>query len=145
MKLIQTKCPQCGASMVFNATTQRVICEYCGMTLLVDEGITSVKCINAEEAGYNFEKGRIRARAELAASSSPVVHHVHHYEYSSPELVEEKKTPNLWWLWLIGWLVVFPLPATILILRAERMGWFWKFVLIIGVWEMYLQFIGVAS
>lgn len=144
MKLIQTKCPQCGANMVFNSSSQKVVCEFCGLTLLVDEGITSVKCVNAEEAGYNFEKGRMRARAEFA-NTAPVVHHVHHYEYSTPEPVEEKKPRNLWWLWLIGWLVVFPLPATILILRAERMGWFWKFVLIIGVWEMYLQFIGVAG
>lgn len=145
MKLIQTKCPQCGANMVFNASAQKVVCEYCGMTLLVDEGVTSVKCVNAEEAGYNFEKGRMRARAELANTAPAVVHHVHHYEYTNEEPVQEEKQHSLWWLWLIGWVAVFPVPATILILRSERMGWFWKLFLIIGAWEMYLQFIGVAN
>ena len=145
MKLIQTKCPQCGANMVFNAATRKVVCEYCGMTLLVDEGITSVRCVNAEEAGYNFEKGRIRARTELAAPAPQIVHHVHHYKYPCEEPIMEEKKPNRWWLWLIGWLAIFPLPATILILRSERMGWFWKMILIISVWEMYLQFFGLAG
>ena len=145
MKLIQTKCPQCGANMIFNANSKQAVCEYCGMTLLVDEGATSIKCINAEEAGYNFEKGRLRARAEFGNHAPTVVHHVHHYKNVYEEPVEEEKSGNLWWLWLIGWVAVFPVPATILILRAERMGWFWKLFLIIGAWEMYLQFIGVAG
>ncbi len=143
MKLIQTKCPQCGANMLFNANSKQAVCEYCGMTLLVDEGITSVKCINAEEAGYNFEKGRMRARAEFANRTPTIVHHVHHYENAYEEPVEEEPR-SLWWLWLIGWVACFPIPATILILRSE-MGWFLKLILVLGAWEMYLQFIGVAG
>lgn len=55
MRLIEMKCPNCGASVHADADTKRGVCEYCKSEFVLD---------SAEQNGYDFEKGRIRAQAE---------------------------------------------------------------------------------
>ena len=64
MKLLQTSCPRCGANMRVIPEANKAVCDYCGTTVLIDDEIKRIEYTNAEEAGYNFEKGRLRAQAE---------------------------------------------------------------------------------
>ena len=61
-KLIQTICTHCGAPMKVRPTSQQIVCEYCGATAVLDKNLWQVEYVNADQAGYEFEQGRIRAR-----------------------------------------------------------------------------------
>lgn len=50
---------------------------------------------------------------------------------------KRKKT----WLWIIGWLLVFPLPLTILLLRKKEMKPLFKYSILVIAWIVYLVFI----
>lgn len=136
MKLLQTACPRCGANMRVISEANKAVCDYCGTTVLIDDEIKRIEYTNAEEAGYKFEKGRLRAQAELA--QPPAVQQFR-YEYVTPQ---KKKRHTFWWV--MGWIFVFPIPATILILRNKKMHWLLKTVLILIVWGIYLA-IGLSG
>ena len=136
MKLLQTSCPRCGANMRVIPEANKAVCDYCGTTVLIDDEIKRIEYTNAEEAGYKFEKGRLRAQAEQ--SQHPAVQQFQ-YEYVTPQ---KKKRYTFWWV--MGWIFIFPVPATILILRNKKMHWILKTVLILIVWGIYLA-IGLSG
>lgn len=48
------------------------------------------------------------------------------------------------WLWVLGWIFIFPLPLTILLLRKKEMKASAKYGIIAGAWIIYL-IIGIAA
>ena len=67
MKLVQVKCANCGAIMMVPEGSNRVQCDYCDSWFTIDDEADHVKFDNAKQAGYDFERGRIRAQKEEAA------------------------------------------------------------------------------
>lgn len=131
MKLINTICPKCGASLEVDTDADNIRCEYCRANIFVDDEDEHFSFDNAEQAGYEFEKGRIRAQQEalkLENANNKVV-------YSS------KKSSNIL-LWILGW-IIFPfIPLTIIIIRSKKLSVTAKIVLLALIW---LFFIVVAS
>lgn len=128
MKQISMACPHCGAPLNADTSAKQVVCEYCGTTSFLVSETKPVEYKNSEQAGYEFEKGRLRAQAEQA--QEPIVHQVR-YEYVPAKL---KKRHTFWWV--MGWIFIFPIPATILIVRS-KMHWIWKTILTLAVWVLY--------
>lgn len=64
MKLVDAVCPHCGASLKIDSERKNTVCRYCGASFLIDDEAVHIRYDNAEEAGYEFEKGRQRAQAE---------------------------------------------------------------------------------
>ncbi len=142
MKLIEMTCPHCGAVLKLDPTRKKAFCEYCGCALLLDDEVQHevrhIQYDNAEEAGYKFEKGRQRARAEaMRRSPSPAPQDP--YLYQRPR---KKRRHTL--LWILGWIFVFPLPLTILLVRKKDMNPVVKYVIIAAAWIFYLT-IGFAG
>lgn len=55
---------------------------------------------------------------------------------------------NKTWLWVLGWLYIFPLPLTILLSRKRRMNPVAKYGIIAASWILYISFyiaIGIAA
>lgn len=57
-----------------------------------------------------------------------------------PTIPKKRKT----WLWVLGWICIFPVPLTILLVRNKRMNNIVKYVLIGLAWLIYLA-IGLGS
>ena len=133
MKLIDTACPHCGAALKIDPTNRNATCEYCGASLFIDDEVQHVQYDNAEEAGYKFEKGRQRAQTETRRSDT-----INSQQYRQPP--KKRKT----WLWVLGWICIFPLPLTILLLRKKDMKPILKYGIIAAAWIIYLL-IGVAG
>lgn len=74
-----------------------------------------MKYDNAYEAGYQFEKGRQQAQAEARQRENE--HRTDAGNTASQEIVAPKKRKT--WLWVLGWICIFPLPLTILMLRKK--------------------------
>lgn len=121
MKLIDMTCPHCGANLKVDADQNTAVCEYCGSALLIDDDIQRVRYENAEAAGYEFEKGRQRALEEWDALHPPV-----------------RPSHRRTWLWVLGWIFIFPVPLTVILARNKTMN-IWLRVLFIAVaWIAYL-------
>ena len=67
MKLISMSCPSCGAALEVNADLKSGICNYCGRPFAIDPEVIHVQHDVSEDAGYKFEKGRIKAQEEAQA------------------------------------------------------------------------------
>ncbi len=136
MKLIKTTCPHCGAPLNMDVSTKQAICEYCGMTTILDPETKHVEYTNSEQAGYDFEKGRLRAQAEH--TQTPATPQVR-YEYVP---VKKKQRHTFWWV--MGCIFIFPLPATLLFVRS-KMHWILKLLFSVIVWVLYFAIAASAS
>lgn len=64
MKILKMNCPNCNGQMSIDMENKKATCEHCGTVVLIDDEIQHVLYDNAEDAGYNFEKGRMKAWEE---------------------------------------------------------------------------------
>ena len=66
MKLVDVSCPHCGANMKDTDNARTVHCDYCNHDFLIDDEVIQInhRFENAEQAGYEFEKGRQRYKDE---------------------------------------------------------------------------------
>ena len=70
MKIVEFKCPACGASLKADISRDVMYCEYCGKKLILDDEAVHIKMTfdNAREAGYEFEQGRMNAQSNNTQS-----------------------------------------------------------------------------
>ena len=61
---MDTKCLNCGAKLNVDLDVREAVCQYCDAKFLVDNGVQHIRHDNVEDAGYQFEKGRQRAKQE---------------------------------------------------------------------------------
>ncbi len=64
MKIVEAKCPKCGAQLKVNPTKETIVCDFCGTQLFLEEEGLRLSPGESEEAGYRFEKGRQKAIIE---------------------------------------------------------------------------------
>ena len=109
MKLVNFKCPNCGSGIKADTDSRTATCEYCGSAFAIDdESLTvNVNLSGQEEAGYQFEKGRQRAQTEAKSIAAAI-------KQTPPQ--KKRKT----WLWVLGWIFVFPIPLSILMLNSPK-------------------------
>lgn len=128
MKIVSMACPHCGAALQLDADQKNLKCEYCGNSVFVDDEIKHIQINNAEESGYLFEKGRQRAQAESDRE----------YQQNIPAYTYEKPKKRKTWLWILGWLFIFPIPLTILMVRNQKINKKIKIIIIVIAWLVYL-------
>jgi hypothetical protein len=131
-------------------------CEYCDSALVIedDSNADDMDLDGAEEAGYRFEKGRQRARDEqkrvvnLDTTSGMSEDHLiraaqyDHKTYTNAAPPKRKKKHTLWWV--LGWIFIFPIPATILAWRSRKLSMPVKITIIVLCWLLYMG-IGAAG
>lgn len=148
MRLVNMTCPNCGAQLQIDADRSQVFCEHCGTKLLMQDDVHHIHYDNAEESGYLFEKGRQRAieEAEKRRRQDPY-NHQQRYTPPPPPIQNRAQQPprkRRTWLWILGWLLIFPVPVTIMMLRRKDIKPIVKYGIIIAVWILYL-YIGSKS
>lgn len=162
VKIVNLTCPGCGARLEVDMDRKMAFCSYCGAALPVDDEIQKVQLDGAEKAGYEFEKGRQRAQAEAAQASSqpqqaccqpaprPTIQpqvppqpqqapcqpgpQAHPYRPIPQEPPKKRKT----WLWVLGWICIFPVPLTIIMLNKKDMSKKARYGIIAAGWIFYL-------
>lgn len=121
------ECPNCGAEL------KGSICEYCG-TYLPDIEETEKKAsttgcphCGCEDISYWRErKGNYSVKVMAACQNCGNV-----WESESGNLFQ--MTPKIVW-WIFGWVLCFPIPATILLLRAKSIPKVVKYIIITAMW-----------
>lgn len=106
-------CPKCGVK----AGQRPRVCPNCGREYYSNACPTCgyVKGGN----GSTTERTRSPATMTISQTEKPV---------------KKRKT----WLWVLGWLFIFPLPLTILLVRNKRMNKVVKIIILVIAWLFYL-------
>ncbi len=132
------KCPNCGAEVSGS------ICSFCGSQLSA-ETTQKAQCSNCGSTNIAFKRenqGEIRGK-----NAKRIVHRTVGYCKDCGNtwyISEDAPKPRKTWLWVLGWIFIFPLPLTILLLRKKEMQPFIKYPIIAIAWIIYL-IIGVAN
>ena len=104
LKLINLSCPNCGSQLQIDADNKQAKCDFCGNLLLIDDGIQHIQYDNAENAGYEFEKGRQRAQAEqrqrVQAEQRQRTTQNSSIKYWEQPQNRTQKKGNYTWLWV---------------------------------------------
>lgn len=132
MKLVDTKCPRCGAAMEVDLEAKQAVCPYCRTVMPVDDAVQRFKLDGAAQSGYEFEKGRQLAQTELNQMTTATP-----YPSKVQQTVVPKKK-NRTWLWVLGWLFIFPVPLTILMLRNKTLAPKVRYGIIAAAWLVFL-------
>ena len=69
MKIVGVTCPHCGGKLEVTSNSKMVTCDYCNSDFMIDYEIKRVRLDDAEQAGYDFERGRQRAILEAEQAS----------------------------------------------------------------------------
>ena len=129
MKLLNMNCPNCGSKLTINKESGVCFCDSCGGEFLLDdESITHhVEFDNAEDAGYEFEKGRQKAQAEARRNTT------YNSAPRSQTANAQPKKRHLGW-WIVGWIFFFPIPLTILVYRSKSLPQKAKVIILSVLW-----------
>ena len=118
----KNKCGNCGT--VFDSG---LYCPKCG----VKTGSIAKKCSNCGTEYFSNacpNCGYISGNNQNADNTTAVFPNV------ASQPIKKRKT----WLWVLGWIFIFPVPLTILMLRNKKLNKGLRIGIIIAVWLVYL-------
>lgn len=136
------KCPNCGADI-----RNSKFCEFCGSQTTLEirkeqEQLNRKGCPECGSSNISFRRenqGEIRGK-----NAKQVVHRTvgvckdcgNTWFADGGATAPEKKRKT--WLWVLGWIFIFPVPTTILMLRRKDMKPALKYGIIAAAWIIYL-------
>ena len=109
MKLVDLKCPHCGAQLEVDADKYVAVCEYCGAEMLIEDELPKSR---------NYPQTN--------------------NQYDNNTAIQEPQKKRKTWLWVLGWLFIFPVPLMIILQRKQNMKPVIKYTLIILGWLLYI-------
>ena len=134
-------CPNCGAQLQIDADRTQVYCQHCGTKLLMQDDVQRFRYDDAENAGYLFEKGRQRAIEEAEYRRRQEADYQQQRYTQAPTQIQgqtrQRPSKGRFWLWVLGWLFIFPVPVTILMTRRKDIKPILKYGVIIAAWILY--------
>lgn len=131
MKLVSMKCPHCNGALEISPDAKQAKCPFCNTLILIDDEVQHIRFDNSVQAGYDFEVGRLKAQQDVAEQKQ-----------KATLAAERSRKARVWWI--IGWIVFFPIPLTILIAKSKRLKPAIKLALIAALW-VGLVLIGALS
>lgn len=133
------KCPYCGAE-IGNSKN----CEYCGSQISAEmrkeqEAVNKQGCPRCNSTNISFSRekqGEIQGkRGSNVIRKTVGLCKDCGYTW---EAADYKPAKRKTWLWVLGWIFIFPLPLTILMLRKKTMKPAIKYGIIAAAWLIYL-------
>ena len=115
------KCPNCGADILNNK------CEYCGYQIPEDKEGKTINITNNYFAPNDYGNNEYE-----------------HREGMVKQKYRAKQKSNTW-LWVLGWIFIFPVPLTILMLRNKELEQKTRYIIIAVAWVVYILFVAVGG
>ena len=136
------KCPHCGADVKSNSS----LCEYCGpcitaQMIRAQEQLNKAGCPKCGSTNITFNRekqGEVKGKRGTAVVRTTVgVCKDCGYTWQTDSGVTNAKKRKTW-LWVLGWICIFPVPLTFLMLRKKDMKPVLKYGIITIAWVLYL-------
>ena len=140
------KCPSCGAE------TNGKFCEYCGSELPKDKVNVGV-CPKCGNSNITFKRERVGTATQRTSHKNLIGtgrtgQSVSQSAYRTVGLCQNcghtwnpnagsKSSGKKTWLWVLGWICIFPVPLTILLLRKKGMKPAVKYGIIVAAWLLF--------
>lgn len=140
------KCPSCGAE------TNSEFCEYCGSELPENKTNIGV-CPKCGSNSITFRREQTGTEAQHVSRGNMIGtrrkgRYVSQFVYRTVGICkncgftwnpnEKKNSGRKTWLWVLGWICIFPVPLTILLLRKKEMKPVIKYGIIAIAWLIYI-------
>ena len=139
------KCPSCGAE------TSGKFCEYCGSEMPKEKVVG--KCPKCGDANVSFKRERVGTATQSRSHKNAFGngrngHSVSQTAYRTVGICQScgytwnpnggsQRSGKKTWLWVLGWICIFPLPLTILMLRKKNMKPAVKYGIIAVAWLLF--------
>ena len=155
------RCPHCGERISRKLNRRQVVCEHCGSIMYLDD-VTGKK--GDSDAGSVLSRAGQGGRTESAAKpgygnktsygtkpsygskpsygtrtktqGSTYAGQKKSYSY---ETEPKKRSFFVTLLWVLGWILCFPIPLTILILKSSKFRPVTKIIVVMLLWGLLLQ------
>ena len=140
------KCPSCGAEIGEGKS-----CQFCGTQISANmlreqEILNKAGCPKCGSTNVSFNRenqGEVRGK-----NTKTIVHYTvgvckdcgYTWRTDDGQSVKKRKT----WLWVLGWIFIFPLPLTLILLKKNDMKPALKYGIIAAAWLLFL-IIGIAG
>ena len=134
------KCPSCGAEIGSGK-----VCEFCGTHISSEmqreqEQLNKQGCPKCGSSNITFsreKRGEVKGKKGTAVVRATVgLCKDCGYTWYTEESGQPKQRKT--WLWVLGWICIFPLPLTILMLRNKKLKPAIKYGIIAVAWIIYL-------
>lgn len=141
------KCPSCGAETSGN------FCAYCGSELPKDSTTVGI-CPKCGNSSITFKRERIetttqrisrknilgtgRTGQSVSRSTYRTVGFCRNCGYTWNPCVENNTGKRKTWLWVLGWICIFPIPLSILMVRKKSMKPAVRYGIIVVAWLIFL-------
>ena len=134
------KCPNCGGEITGN----NKVCEYCGSQISHEmrkeqEQVNKAGCPKCGSTNISFSRETTGAQTgkEGVAVLRETVGLCKDCGYTWTTSQTPKTTKRRTWLWVLGWICIFPVPLTILMLRNKEMKPALRYSIIVIGWIAY--------
>ncbi len=140
-KFVPAKCTNCGGELTVDPSQENAVCEYCGASFIVSKAVQNY---NVTHNSYTTNVVNDRRKGALEAVLDYKNEQKERKYRMANEARErreaEKKKRNHLILWILGWLFIFPVPLTILMLRNKTLDKRIRYGIIAAGWIVYLIF-----
>ena len=123
MDYVNGICPHCGAILRRERGQAQVKCEYCDSIMIYNDVKKEYVSLTPEQANKlkDDEPKAVTAAVKPADTGA-----------------EEPPKKRRLWLWILGWIFIWPLPLTKILLRKEDMNATLRWIIIVFAWIIYL-------
>lgn len=132
MKLVELKCKNCGAILKVQPDSIDIHCEHCKANYKLDDEAQHIKYDDMEKAGYDYERGRIKARQEHEEEQRR-----QRLETRQAAVKAEKEQKRKVWI-VLAWIFLFPFMLTYWIWAKSTMEKKFKIILTIAIWLLFI-------
>lgn len=137
--LVPAQCTNCGGELTVDPTQDAAVCKYCGTPFIVSKAVQNY---NIQHNTYQTNivndqrKGAVESILSYASERQDKKQQRLDEERRRNEETAKKNKKTI--LWVLGWIFIFPVPLTILMLRFKTMNKKIKYGIIAAAWIIYL-------
>lgn len=142
MKLVELKCKNCGAVLKVEPDSTDVYCKHCKTNYKFDDEAKHIKYDDMEKAGYDYEKGRIKAKKEHEEEKR------HQQIEAQQAAIKAEKTAKMKKWKILGlallWIYFLPFMATYYVWKKTKLSKKAKTIITVALWAFVMLFYIIA-
>lgn len=134
-------CTNCGGELTVDPTQEATVCQYCGTPFVVSKAIQNYEIKHTTyttNVVNDQRKGTVESVLNFVSERQDKKQQ--RIDEMNRRKEEKKRSRNRLILWVLGWLFIFPVPLTILMLRNKSLQNKVRFAIIGAGWAVYLVF-----
>ena len=145
-QFVPAKCTNCGGELTVDPSQETAVCQYCGASFVVSKAVQNYNVTHNSYTTNVINDNRKSAfEAMLDYRNEQEERKYRIAEENRKRRESEKKKRNHTILWVLGWIFIFPVPLTILMLRKKDLDNKIKYGIIAAGWIVYIIMLAVSG